>query len=160
MTGFVFLLLHFSHFTDIIFTEAGFRIRTTYLTETVYHVGIINNLKDIFPPSYPYASGIDFSHYHLNMHLQIEMFNRLFHIDTLKLTFFYFPLLYFFLLVFVPYMYVRNYLGYRFLGIMTGLLIFGADLSFIPGLLGMIPQILSVDHRLQDYNLVPLHPKR
>ncbi len=84
----VLLLLHFTHFTDVIFTEKGFSIRNIYLTENIFHLGIINNLKDMFPPLYPYASGVQFSHYHLNMHLEIEMFNRLFSIDTLKLVFF------------------------------------------------------------------------
>jgi hypothetical protein len=136
----VFGLLHLSHFTDIIFFENGFKIRNIYLNETIFHLGIINSLRGIFHPIYPYASGVDFSHYHLNMHYEIEMFNRLFSIDTIKLTFFYFPLLYFSLLVFVPYIFVRKYWGMRFFGILTGILMFGSDLSFIPGLLGMFPQ--------------------
>lgn len=75
----------------LFYFEHGFKIRNFYLTETIFHLGIINTLKDIFPPLYPYASNIDFSHYHLNMHLEIEMFNRLFSIDTLRLVFFIFP---------------------------------------------------------------------
>lgn len=136
----VFGLLHLSHFTDIIFFENGFKIRNEYHTETIFHLGIINVLRDTFPPFFPYASGHNFSHYHLNMHLEIEMFNRLFSIDTIKLTFFYFPLLYFCLLVFVPYIFVRKYRGIRSLGVLTGILMFGSDLSFIPALLGMAPQ--------------------
>ena len=135
----VFLLLHLSYFTDVIFLENGFKFRNTYLNETCFHLGIINVLRNIFPPLYPYASGVNFSHYHLNMHLEIEMFNRLFSIDTLKLTFFYFPLFYFCLLVFVPFIFIRKYLGTRFVGVLTGILMFGSDLSFIPGLLGMFP---------------------
>jgi hypothetical protein len=77
------------------------------------------------------------------MHLEIEMFNRLFTIDTLKLSFFYFPLLYFFFLVFVPYMIVRKYTGSRSLGVLTGLLMFGSDLSFIPGVLGLLPKCFT-----------------
>jgi hypothetical protein len=88
----VLFLLHLTHFTDVVFLHGGFKIRNSFLTETIFHLGIINMLKGVFPPFYPYASGIKFSYYHLNMHLEIE--------------------------------------------------IFGSDLSFIPGLLGMSP----VDH--------------
>lgn len=136
----VFFFLHLSYFTDVIFTEDGFKIRNVYLTETIFHLGIINELRNIYPPLYPFASDtISLSHYHLNMHLEIEMFNRFFSIDTLKLTFFYFPLLYFCLLVFMPYIFIRKYRGTRFLGVLTGILMFGSDLSFIPGLLGIVP---------------------
>jgi hypothetical protein len=130
----ILLLLHVSYFTDLVLLESGFKLRSTHLTETVFHLGIVNNLIDIFPPVYPYASGISFSHYHMNMHLEIEMFNRLFSIDTLKLTFFYYPFLYFSLLIFMPYFFVYKFSGKRFLAILTGVLIVGSDLSFIPGL--------------------------
>lgn len=136
----VFLLLHLSYFTDVVFLEKGFKIRNTDLSETEFHLGIINNLKDMFFPLFPYTSGASFSAYHINMHLEIEMFNRLFSTDTLKLTFFYFPLLYFVLLVYVPYIFFHKYLKMRFLGVFAGVLIVvGSDLSFIPGLIGNFP---------------------
>ena len=143
----VFILLHLSHFTDVILLENGFKIRNEYHTETIFHLGIVNVLKDTFHPFFPYASGHNFSHYHLNMHLEIEMFYRLFSIDTIKLTFFYFPLLYFCLLVCIPYIFVRKYCGLRSLGVLTGILMFGSDLSFIPGLLSTA--LLGAS--LQDY---------
>lgn len=133
----IMLLLHFSYFTDILFYPDGFKIRNIPLTETSFHLGIINMMKDMFPPLFPYASGYDFSHYHLNMHLEIEMFYRFFSIDTLKLTYFYFPLLYFTLLVFIPYSFVRRHLKSRLFGVLTCLLFFGSDLSFIPELAGI-----------------------
>lgn len=135
----VFTLLHLTHFTDIIFLKTGFKVRNIYLNETVFHLGIINVLKETFPPFYPYASGIPFSHYHISMHLQIEMFYRLFGLDTVKLTFFYFTFLYFCLLVCIPYAYIYKNLNLRTLGVVTGILMFGSGLSFIPGLLGMAP---------------------
>jgi len=133
----ILLLLHFSYFTDILFYNDGFKIRNTPLTETSFHLGIINIMKDMFPPLFPYASGYDFSYYHLNMHLEIEMFYRFFSIDTLKLTYFYFPLLYFALLVFIPYSFVKKHLKSRLFGVLTCLLLFGSDLSFIPELSGI-----------------------
>lgn len=136
----VFLFLHLSYFTDVIFIEGGFKIRNVYLTETIFHLGIINGLRNTYPPLYPFASNtISLSHYHLNMHLEIEMFNRFLSIDTLKLTFFYFPLLYFYLLVFIPYIFIRKNRGTRFLGALTGILMFGSNLSFIPALLCKAP---------------------
>lgn len=133
----ILLLLHFSYFTDIIFYNGSFKIRNTLLTETSFHLGIINTMKDMYPPLFPYASGHDFSHYHLNMHLEIEMFSRFFSIDTLKLTYFYFPLLYFVLLIFIPYSFIKRNFNSQFLGIFTCMLFFGSDLSFIPELFGI-----------------------
>jgi hypothetical protein len=132
----VFYLLHLSHFTDILFFKDGFRLRISDLTEGDFHLGIINNIKNMYPPLDPFVSGASASHYHLNMHLEIEMFNRLFSVDTLKLTFFYFPLLYFCLLVFIPYIYFRKFWDDKFIGVLSGLLMFGSDLSFIPGVAG------------------------
>lgn len=133
----ILLLLHFSYFTDIVLYNEGFKIRNTLLTETSFHLGIINTMKDMYPPLFPYASGHDFSHYHLNMHLEIEMFYRFFSIDTLKLTYFYFPLLYFVLLIFIPYSFIKRNFNSQFLGIFTCMLFFGSDLSFIPELFGI-----------------------
>jgi len=133
---YVLLLLHFSYFTDIVLLKDGFRIRISDLTEADFHLGIINNLRHMYPPLLPYATGISASNYHLNMHLEIEMFNRIFSLDTKELTYFYFPFLYFSLLVFVPYIFIRRFWGGRFLGVFTGILVFSSDLSFIPGIMG------------------------
>ncbi len=139
--AFIFLLLHFSHFTSVVLLKDGYSFSVDRFTDTAFHLGIINNLKNFYPPLFPYASGYDFSHYHLNMHLEIEMFNRVFSLDTLKLAFFYFPLLYFCLLVFIPYVFIREHLaGSRLIALLTGILLFGSDLSFIPGMLGMLPK--------------------
>lgn len=134
----ILIFLHLSYFTDVVFFEKGFKMNTRF-TETEFHLELINVLRNVFPPHFPYASGFDFSQYHLNMHLEIEMVNRLFPIDTLKLTFFYFPLLYFCLLVFVPYVFISKYIQSRYLGILIGILLFSSDLSYIPGLLGILP---------------------
>lgn len=136
----VLILLHLSHFTDIVFEENGFSFKSIYLNETIFHLGIINALKNAYPPFFPYESGIGFSQYHLNMHLEIEMFNRLFGIDTMLLSYFLFPLLYFCLLVYLPYLFVRKYLGSRVVGVFTGVVVFCSDLSYIPALFGLLPQ--------------------
>jgi hypothetical protein len=64
------------------------------------------------------------------------MFHRLFGIDTLRLSFFYFALLYFFLLVAVPFLFVRTFLKSDGLALLIAVLMFGADFSFIPGMMG------------------------
>ncbi len=69
--------------------ERGMLMRHTNLNESIFHLGIINVLKNVYPPYFPYASGVGFGHYHLNMHLEIEMFSRLFRIDTIRLAYFY-----------------------------------------------------------------------
>lgn len=134
-----FLLLHLSYFTDIIFIDNGFNIRTDRFTETIFHLGIINNLVDQYPPLHPYASGFNLSFYHLNMHMEIEMFHRIFSIDTLKLAFFYFPLLYFTLFIMLPYFCILEIGGTRLIGVSISVLLFGSDLSFIMGIFGKVP---------------------
>lgn len=136
-----FVFLHLTYFTDVVFFQDGFKIRNDHTTETVFHLGFVNVLKHTFPPFFPYASGHDFSHYHLGMHLEMELFNRLTGVDTLRLVYFHFPLLYFFLLMLVPYMLVRKFGGSRLVGFGAGLFMFSSDFSFIPGVLGMMPGV-------------------
>ncbi|NJD55531.1 MAG: hypothetical protein FIA94_03890 [Nitrospirae bacterium] len=132
----ILALLHVSHFTDVRFRPDGFGIRTLDASETDFHLGIVNALRDSFPPAFPYASGAKFGHYHVAMHLQIEMFHRLFGLDTLRLSYFHFPLLYFFLLVAISFSFVRNITKSTSLAYLIAVLIFGSDLSFVPGMLG------------------------
>ena len=126
------LLLHFSHFSDVILGAQGFQFRSHYMSESVFHLGLINALTDTYPPPALYASGSpDFSSYHLNMHLQIEMLNRLFGLDPLKLVHFYFPLFYFGLVVLLPFVFIRETGGASLTALLGALIIFGADLSFL-----------------------------
>jgi len=133
----VVLLLHLSHFTDVRLLADEFIIRTTNFTETIFHQGLINALRDTWPPPALYAAGgSDFSAYHLNMHLQIELVQRLFSVNSLYLIYFYAPFLYFVLLASLPFFFVRQIRGSHLLGIVAGALIFGAGFSFVPGMMG------------------------
>jgi hypothetical protein len=135
---FVGILLSFSHFADFRLAEGGSLYRTTPLSESTFHQGLINSLKDSFPPPALYAAGsADFSSYHLNMHLQIEGMNRLTGIGTDRLVFWYFPLLYFLLLFLLPVAFVRSHGGAAVPAIVAGMLVFGTGLSFLPGLAGL-----------------------
>lgn len=138
LTAAVVFLLHLSHFTDVIFLENGFLHRINDLTETEYHHGLIANLRELYPPLYPYTSGTGPFQYHLLMHLSVEMMNRFLSVDTLQLTYFYFPLLYFWLLATLPYLFFRTFYAVRLPGALAGMLMFGAGLSFIPGFAGLL----------------------
>ena len=46
----IVLLLHLSHFTDVRLLVDGFIIRNTNFTETIFHQGLINALRDTWPP--------------------------------------------------------------------------------------------------------------
>lgn len=134
----ILILLQFSHFTDVVRTGEELKIHDTPTTETVFHLGIVNALKYNFPPPQIYASGSqDFSSYHLYMHLQIELLNRLFPLDTIDLVFHYFPAIYFLLISLLPFVFFTERYQSPSIGLLTGILVFGADLSFIPGLLKM-----------------------
>ena len=133
---FVLVLLHFSHFTDVLLGTTGFQFRATDMTESVFHLGLINSMADTYPPPALYTSGgADFSSYHLNMHLQAELLVRLFGLEPLHLVSFYMPLLYFTLLVMLPYVFVRESGGTPLTGIVCAVLVFGTDFSFIPAIL-------------------------
>lgn len=138
MSLFVLVALHFSFFGDAVLVDSGYKLRTSF-NETLQHYAVVNVLRDTYPPFYPFASGHSFAHYHLNMHLQIEMFNRFLDINPLILTFYFFPLIYLSLLVFVPYMFIKKYLDSRFLGMMTGILMFGSGLSYMTSVMGLAP---------------------
>jgi hypothetical protein len=131
-------LLSFSHFADFRVGEGVEVYRTTRLSESIFHLGFVNTIKDNFPPPAIYAAGsVDFSHYHLNTHLQMEGIHRLTGIETDRLVFWYFPFLYFLLLFLLPYGFVKNHGGSQAAAIVAGILIFGSGLSFLPGVVGM-----------------------
>jgi hypothetical protein len=138
LMAFALVILHLSHFTDVVFRGSGFDIRTLY-TETVFHLGFVNVLTHAYPPFFPYASGVPFSQYHLFMHLHIELFHRFLGLDTLSVTFFFFPLLSFSLLVGLPYLLTRHLGCSRSMGVLAGVLMLGSDFSFLPGMLGAMP---------------------
>lgn len=135
---FTVFLLSFSHFADFGVYDGGTWYKTTLLTESTFHQGLINSIKDTFPPPALYAAGsADFSSYHLNMHLQIEGMHRLIGIGTDRLVFWYFPLLYFMMLFLLPVAFVRDRGGALVAAAVAGMLVFGTGLSFLPGFLGL-----------------------
>ena len=131
----ILLMLHFTYFSDAVLTADGYNIRLSEYTESIFHQGLINSLVDHYPPPSLYASEItDFSHYHIGMHLHIELIHRLFGISTVKLIYYYFAFYYFLLLATLSYSFVRSIGGSWRSAILGGLLIFGSDFSFVTGI--------------------------
>lgn len=135
---FSLMLLHVSHFTDAVLGGAGLKYRLSEFTETVYHQGLVNALAGPFPPLRIFASGTgDFSSYHLNMHLGMELVGRLTALSDVVLVYYCFPLLFFFLLVALPFQFLCESRAPVSFGLLAATLMFGSDLSFVPGLLGL-----------------------
>jgi len=132
----VLLLLQLSHYSDVVRTTNILKIRNSPLTETIYHQGITNALKYNFPPPQIYANGSEgYSSYHLYMHLEIELLARLFPLQTIDLVFYYFPTVYFLLISLLPFAFFTERYNSPAIGVLVGALVYGADFSFIPGLL-------------------------
>lgn len=131
----ILVLLHFSHWTDWRLLENGdFRLRSIHFTETIHHLGIINVVEHTVPPFYPYLSGYNLA-YHIDMHLFAEMFSRFCGVEPPVMTYYFLPFTCFLLIVFVPAVFfLRLHPGQTLLALLCGLLIFGADLSFLPAL--------------------------
>ncbi len=132
----VLVLLNFSHFGDLIIllNNEGYLLRNDPTSESIYHFGIINALKTTLTPDFPYLSGYNFS-YHFGMHLLAEMLCRYTGINSLLMTYYFLPLLYFILLISVSaiffYQITRNIL----FSILFGFTLFAEDLSFIANIL-------------------------
>jgi hypothetical protein len=130
----VFAMLHFSSFTDVKFFADSIQLRHSPLAETVFHQGIVNALKTGYPPPALYASGyLDLSGYHLAMHAGIELIHRVAGLDTVKLTYIYFPLAYLFLISATVYTFFQKTYQAGSVALIIGLMMFGSNLSFIPG---------------------------
>lgn len=129
-------LLHFSHFSDLtILPTGGFKLRTTNFTESIFHQGIINVVEKVVPPFYPYASGYSLSVYHIDMHVLAAVFCRYLWIDSSIMTYYFLPLLLFGLIIAIPAVFFYSLHADLNLSLLLGLLMFSADLSFIPGIL-------------------------
>jgi len=142
MAGFALLavvviaLLQFSHYTDFVRADDAVYYRNAFTTETVYHQGIVNALKYEFPPQDIYGSGgKDFSSYHLLMHLEIELVNRLFGVDTENLIYYYFPTIYFLFISLFAYILFVEFFGSPIAGLLCGVAVYASDFSYIPGLM-------------------------
>ena len=132
----VLAVLHFSHFTDLkIIKDGGYQLRTTNYTETIFHLGVINAAEYNIPPNYPYVSGYKLSEYHIDMHILAVIFCKYLSIDPAIMTFYFLPLLLLGLIIAVPAVFFYELHGDINLSLLFGLLMLGADFSFIPAIM-------------------------
>jgi hypothetical protein len=129
----VLAALHLSHFSDLhIEGDGGYRLSTTGYTETIYHLGIINAAGHGVPPVFPYASGYSLSEYHIDMHLVAVIFCKYLGIDATIMTFYFLPFLLMFMILAVPAVFFYDLHKDVNLSLFFGLLMLGADFSFMP----------------------------
>jgi len=131
----VLAMLHLSHFSDLAITSHdSYRLRTTAMTETVFHLGIMNVAEHTLPLFYPYASGYSLADYHIDMHLLGVLFTRFLGIDPLVMAYYFLPLLLILMITAVPAVFFYELHKNLNFSLLFGLLIFSSDLSFIPAL--------------------------
>ncbi|MGE5416918.1 MAG: hypothetical protein ACM3UZ_09175 [Acidobacteriota bacterium] len=129
-------LLHCTHFKDLkIVGESHYQVRVMSLTETIFHLGVTNAVKNDIPPVYPYASGYNFAEYHIDMHILGAIFAKYLELDTILFISFFMPMLLLILIVAIPAVFFYSIHRNLELSLVLGLLMFGADFSFIPALL-------------------------
>lgn len=131
----ILVLLHFSHFSDLLVKpHGGYLLRNTPMTESIFHLGYINAAVAHIPPFNPYVSGYDMKGYHIGMHLLASVFCLFMKTDPLLMTYYFLPLMLFVAVVASSALFFYHVHQNVFYALFLGLLIFGSDLSFIPGL--------------------------
>ncbi len=129
----ILTVLHFSHFSDLKILQAGgYKLRISSLTESIYHLGIINAAEYNIPPVFPYASGYKLSEYHIDMHVLAVIFCKFLKIDPAIMTFYFLPFLLMSMIIVVPAAFFYELHKDINLGFLLGVLMLGADFSFIP----------------------------
>ncbi len=132
----IFIFLHLSHFSDVRFIkDGGVLFRAHYMTESLYHLGIISRVSAVLPPTYPYAAGYAMP-YHIDMHLMAVIISEYGFIDIITTTFIYLPYVLLFLLFSTAAVFLRETgIKSALLCVSFGLFLFAADFSFVPGLM-------------------------
>ncbi|MGA8889957.1 MAG: hypothetical protein WB493_00215 [Anaeromyxobacteraceae bacterium] len=126
--------LHVSHFSDLrLQPDGGVLLRNHHMTESAFHLGLMNMAKSAVPPPYPYASGYALP-YHAGIHLLGEMLSRFAGIDTLLATYFFLPALFLALLLAAAGVFFFDLVPHVGLAAAFALMMLGADFSFVPGI--------------------------
>ena len=110
-------------------------MRVYPVPDLLFHIAIANELTHTVPPQAPVFSGHPLS-YHYGMDLAVAMFARATGLNIRDLTVRFVPTLFVGLSMLSVFCFSRNWLrsGY-FAALVVFLVFFGADFSFIPGLL-------------------------
>ena len=85
----IIILLHIGYFTDMLYLDnGGFLLRTSFYTESIFHLGIVNQLIEKIPAMFPYLSGNPMA-YHIDMHLMSVVISKFSTIDTMTSTYYF-----------------------------------------------------------------------
>jgi hypothetical protein len=125
------LPLYYTNFT----LQPDGTMRVYPVSDVLFHIAIANELTHTVPPQAPVFAGHPLS-YHYGMDLAVAMFARTTGLNTLDLTVRFVPTLFIGLSMLSVFCFSRNWLRSGYFGaIVVFLVFFGADFSFIPGLL-------------------------
>ena len=110
-------------------------MRAYPVSDVLFHIAIANELTHTVPPQAPLFAGHPLS-YHYGMDLAVAMFARATGLNTRDLTVRFVPTLFVGLSMLSVFCFSRNWLRSGYFGALVVFLVFfGADFSFIPGLL-------------------------
>src|SRR6478609_1572235 len=126
-----FLPLYYTNFT----LQPDGTMRVFPVSDVLFHIAIANELTHTVPPQAPVFAGHPLS-YHYGMDLAVAMFARATSLNTRDLTVRFVPTLFVGLSMLSVFCFSRNWLRSGYFGALVVFLVFfGADFSFIPGLL-------------------------
>ena len=126
-----FFPLYYTNFT----WQPDGTMRVYPVPDVLFHIAIANELTHTVPPQAPLFAGHPLS-YHYGMDLAVAMFARATGLNTRDLTVRFVPTLFVGLSMLSVFCFSRNWLRSGYFGALVVFLVFfGADFSFIPGLL-------------------------
>ena len=126
-----FFPLYYTNFT----WQPDGTMRVYPVPDVLFHIAIANELTHTVPPQAPLFAGQPLS-YHYGMDLAVAMFARATGLNVRDLTVRFMPTLFLSLSMLSVFCFSRNWLRSGYFGALVVFLVFfGADFSFIPGLL-------------------------
>ena len=132
--GIVALACFPGYYTNFTWRPDG-TMRVYPISDVLFHVAIANELTHTVPPQAPLFAGHPLS-YHYGMDLAVAMFARTTGLNVRDLTVRFMPTLFVGLSMLSVFCFSRNWLRSGYFGALVVFLVFfGADFSFIPGLL-------------------------
>ena len=126
-----FFPLYYTNFTS----QPDGTMRVYPVSDVLFHIAIANELTHTVPPQAPVFAGHPLS-YHYGMDLAVAMFARATGLNVRDLTVRFMPTLFVVLSMLSVFCFSRRWLRSGYFGALVVFLVFfGADFSFIPGLL-------------------------
>jgi hypothetical protein len=134
LVGVALLAILPMYYSNMTLTTEG-RMRVSPINDFFLHAGIANELTHSVPPQNPVFAGVPLS-YHIGSHLAAAMFANTTLLNVADLTARFLPTLFLIITLLSVFCFAREWLfsGYG-AALVTWLIFFGEDFSFIPGLL-------------------------